>query len=281
MATKNIFTDDFGTYLYNRLPEYHRIVDKDNGNALEKFIEIMNEGAFIHNNKYIVDLVNLSQVNNCPDEYLEHIGFSLGADWITDIQQEYRRKLLSLLVKLYKKKGSTDVIKYISSEVSGVNVTVHEDFLPPDFIEEGDELRRKLTVYLHAPEDSNVNEDSAKNIRLISSHFIPVHTKLVILVTYFMEESFSGVYKEEHLAKVVNKIESIKDILSASGYTLNNTIAQGYEFTYNYNSIGDTKDITPILNTFKLNTNLTISPFSNQYNTLKITKKGDTIIKFI
>lgn len=272
-------TDNFGKYLYERLPEYHRSLDNELGNPLEKFIQVLEYGGFLPTNYEIVDLVNLSQISNCPEEYLEHKGFALGADWISEVDPKYKRKLLSLLVKLYKKKGTTDVIRYIASEVSGVNVTVHENFIPSEFAEEDDPLKRCLTVYLHAPEGGSVNNDSAKNIRFIASHFIPVHSKLIILVTYFVEEEYRGEYLEEDSLSIRNDYTTSYN--SAVKYTENTSIALKDNYIYNYNyTEGDT---TPILCSTKhlLGSTFKVSPFSNNYEKVTITKNGAKTIQFI
>lgn len=181
-----------GEYLYTRLPSYHQIVDEEQNNrVLKKFFEVLNE-SFKINMEDLDKALALTQASRCPEESLEELAKSLGADWISTIHPKYQRQIISMLIKLYQQKGTVDTIRFIASELSGFEAKIIEGDIPDEYFKPGDEKKRLLTVKLQAPEldDPVTSQQHESTISEVISKFVPVHTKFVLLVTYFYNEDY-------------------------------------------------------------------------------------------
>lgn len=180
-----------GEYLYTRLPSYHQIVDEEQNNrVLKKFFEVLNE-SFRINMEELDKALAKTQASKCAEENLEELAKSLGADWISTIHPKYQRQIISMLIKLYQQKGTVDTIRFIASELSGFEAKIVEGDIPEEYFKPGDENKRLLTVKLQAPEldDPVTSQQHESTISEVISKFVPVHTKFVLLVTYFYDES--------------------------------------------------------------------------------------------
>ena len=179
-----------GEYLYTRLPSYHQIVDEEQNNrVLKKFFEVLNE-SFRINMEELDKALAMTQASKCAEENLEELAKSLGADWISTIHPKYQRQIISMLIKLYQQKGTVDTIRFIASELSGFEAKIVEGDIPEEYFKPGDENKRLLTVKLQAPEldDPVTSQQHESTISEVISNFVPVHTKFVLLVTYFYDE---------------------------------------------------------------------------------------------
>lgn len=182
---------NMGSYLYSRLPHYHRVVDEQNELLLKRFMEVINVG-FKTNDDALTQALQKTQASKCGEESLEELAKSLGADWITSIDPSYQRTVIRMLIKLYKQKGTIDTIRFIASELSGFEAKIVEDEIPIEYFEEGDEKKRLLTIKLQAPEldDPVQAQQHESTISEVISNFVPVHTKFILVVTYFYNEDY-------------------------------------------------------------------------------------------
>ena len=182
---------NMGSYLYSRLPHYHRVADEQNELLLKRFMEVLNVG-FKTNDDALTQALHKTRASKCGDESLIELARSLGADWISTIDPKYQRIVIRMLIKLYKQKGTIDTIRFIASELSGFEAKIIEGEIPTEYFEEGDEKKRLLTVKLQAPEldDPVQAQQHETTIAEVINKFVPVHTKCILVVTYFYTEDF-------------------------------------------------------------------------------------------
>lgn len=182
---------NMGSYLYSRLPHYHKVVDEQNELLLKRFMEVFNVG-FKVNDEDLKKALEKTQASKCGEESLEELAKSLGADWISTIDPSYQRTIVRMLIKLYKQKGTIDTIRFIASELSGFEAKIIEGEIPDEYFKEGDEKKRLLTVKLQAPEldDPIQAQQHETTIAEVIDKFLPVHTKCVLVVTYFYSEDY-------------------------------------------------------------------------------------------
>lgn len=196
----------FCDHLYSRLPKYYKYVDfKENNEILKRYLASM-DASFTDNNNKIMGLVDLSQISKCPEEYLSVIGHSFGADWIDTISVDYQRKVLSALVEMYKYKGTYTPVEHLSREISGFEVEVLDDYIPPEYAQEGDAKKRKFTIKLLAPDDNRLPQEGQDTIETVISHFVPIHSRFVLLIVYFFNEEFVSNFTESDEKTTIKQI---------------------------------------------------------------------------
>ena len=101
-------------YLYSRLPQIYRDYDKDF--QLERFLSVLEEGLGYH----LTDteqILNLIDVDKCPDKYLGLISNSLGIAYEPVIPPIYQRRFLKNAIILNKRKGSLNALEYLLREL--------------------------------------------------------------------------------------------------------------------------------------------------------------------
>lgn len=271
----------FSKHLYDRLPEHYKYLDGEQYNKIiKRYLESMNE-SFVWNNEKIVGLVDLSQISKCPEEYLSVLGHSFGADWIDTISTKYQRKVLSSLIDMYKAKGTYTPIEHLGREISGFEVNIIDNYIPPEYAEEGDEHRRKFTIQLLSPDDYKVPQESQDTIKTVVSHFIPIHTKYVLLVVYFFAEDFINHFEEElEPTKIVQKISEDKNLNIVEGECITQMkmqqVLEDSKFNFNFAS-----DITPVRDNtlIRMDGELILSP--NEIYDKIIIRKGNEKPKII
>lgn len=257
------FREKFGEYLYGILPSFYREADNKEGNlTLQRYIDTLNKYGYLEVNNALVGIIDIAQINHCPEQFLDVYGESLGVYWIDKIPQSYKRKLLSLMVDMYKRKGENTAIEYLGKELSGFEVEIQEDYIPEDYVQPGDELKRLFTIRLVAPatDDPMSSKESEDTIKEVISHFVPVHSKYVLLISYFYEEVYNGLYddtvdtykiKEDRGTE--SRVFNQEEIVTSTLNMLNT-----YENFFNMlDGVGYDTDITKIVNTleetYKLN----------------------------
>lgn len=199
-----------GEYLYTRLPSYHQIVDEEQNNkVLKKFFKVLNE-SFRINMEELDKALAMTQASRCAEENLEELAKSLGADWISTIHPKYQRQIISMLIKLYQQKGTVDTIRFIASELSGFEAKIVEGEIPEEYFKPGDEKKRLLTIKLQAPEmdDPISAQQHETTIAEVIDKFVPVHTKFILLVTYFYDETLQSKFLETHIVNNIKNSDS-------------------------------------------------------------------------
>lgn len=221
--------ENIGSYLYTRLPSYHRQLDEQNNLLLKRFMEVLDEGFKVTSNQ-LDEALKRVQASKCPEDKLENLARSLGADWISTIHPKYQRQIVAMLVKLYKQKGTIDAIRFIASELSGFEAKIIEGEIPDEYFIEGDEKKRLLTVKLQAPEmdDPVQAQQHESTISEVISNFVPVHTKFVLVVTYFYDEHFYKRFKEVDTTSIVQSLGTDTLEISPTGDVESSKIMLNY-----------------------------------------------------
>lgn len=264
-----------GSYLYSRLPHYHRVVDEQNELLLKRFMEVFNVG-FQANDEALKKALETTQASKCGEENLEELAKSLGADWISTIDPSYQRTIVRMLIKLYKQKGTIDTIRFIASELSGFEAKIIDGEIPEEYFKEGDEKKRLLTVKLQAPEldDPVQAQQHETTIADVIDKFLPVHTKCVLVVTYFYSEDYYKriPYKDSYYFKqdVGEGYKVFRD-----DYLLEEKLKQLYNIESNFKMIGH-PDVLGLTNNPLYLLNSTMHTTKTRYDILHHT---DMVIK--
>ena len=272
-----------GEYLYTRLPSYHQIVDEEQNNrVLKKFFEVLNE-SFRINMEELDKALAMTQASKCAEENLEELAKSLGADWISTIHPKYQRQIISMLIKLYQQKGTVDTIRFIASELSGFEAKIVEGEIPEEYFKPGDEKKRLLTVKLQAPEldDPVTSQQHETTISEVIGKFVPVHTKYVLLVTYFYDEPFYRKFQESNTNYLKQQLGDLYKVWSGS-QTVLDVIKYIYDQPTNFQMIGN-PDVLGLTSDKKYNlvTNFMTTKTRHdilQYSTLVIKNKESKTI---
>ena len=107
-------TNKLGKYLYNRLPQIYRDYDKDF--QLERFLSVLEEGLG-YQLKDTEQILNLIDVDKCPNKYLGLISNSLGIVYEPVIPSLYQRRFLKNAIMLNKRKGTISALEYLLREL--------------------------------------------------------------------------------------------------------------------------------------------------------------------
>jgi len=99
------------TKLYNLLPKHFRELDREE--ELKRFCEVFQD-TLDNEDDNIRNILNLFDVDNCPDEFLEYLAQHIGLEYSKVIDAENLRATISNIVDIYKVKGTeTSIINYV------------------------------------------------------------------------------------------------------------------------------------------------------------------------
>lgn len=114
-------------YLYTTLPEVYRVEDALKDDILKRFLSTSDTSwDFISSN--IAKIEELVNTDKCPTEYLAFLSGNLGFEYDPSIDDQLFRRLLSIIVKLYRCKGSKRMIKYLGREIVGCEPNITERY---------------------------------------------------------------------------------------------------------------------------------------------------------
>lgn len=288
LKTKDI--QNFDKYLYKALPQIYRVMDLEEGElTFARLLDAINQGGFVHTNNQIVQVLDMSQIENCPESYLSIFANSLGCDWIEDMPLQYRRKFLNLLITLYQNKGSRTSIEYLARELSGFEVKIIEHKIPEESWEEGDEHKRLFTIKLLAPEidDPIQSKESEVTINKIISRFIPVHSKCVVLVSYFYDEPHKLDCNYNNVSQITQNLGMLNKVFIDNETPFRDVISYLYRQETNFDMLkfhedcyGETNDLNHrlLVNFSTTSTRYDVLQHTNisQFFELTAKFKGDT-----
>lgn len=208
--SKLLDPNTFGEKLYNTLPQMYRSDDATVGYALRRYLQSTAEGGFSHVISEINDLLDLNDPDKCPEEFLELVFKQYGFEAFNGIPEVYLRKLLPLLGELYNRKGTTTVIEYLTSVISGIKTDIA---VSPNFSQD-------YTVNLRFEMDWDEQNFPNKNQLLrIIKEFIPFFVEVVVVLIYMFYESVSLKTEEKHLLDIQTVPYNDDTNLSTKEYT--------------------------------------------------------------
>lgn len=133
--------EQFGDYLYYRLPKVYRDydveikrVEEDEGGhkventykTLQEYLRAFALGGFQPMLEDLEAIISLIDPATCPEQFLPLMLQHFGLDYIEDIPVKFQRRLLQNAIILYKKKGTLPAVVFLARELSGFSVHVEE-----------------------------------------------------------------------------------------------------------------------------------------------------------
>ena len=207
-------SEDFGLKIYNRFPFKYREDDEKQNFALKRYIQSLADGGF----KYCIDeingIINLIDPDNTDTKVLPILFRQYGLEIFNGIPENYLRYLLPKLGELYSKKGSIDVVEFITSSLTGIKTSTEVTYIERD--KDGNIIRNDpdnpyIDIKLEMDyNNGNYFPDSEQLERLLSN-FVPFYCDLRLVYSYMF-------YEEEVLTlKELSEILNIKDSVIESG----------------------------------------------------------------
>lgn len=206
MSNKLLNAEEFGTRLYNTLPPIYRSDDSSVNYALKRYLEALSSGGFAKVIEEINGLLTLVDVDKIKKELLPILFKNYGMDIFYGIPENYLRNLLPVIGYLYQRKGTKDVLKYLTSTVSGVKTTI------TDHGNHNIDLKLEMDW---SPDNLGV-PDKDQLLRIVNE-FVPFFINVTIFYVYFFAEKAYLDQREQDLM-VVNKYDSEETDISVGDF---------------------------------------------------------------
>lgn len=196
-------SEDFGLQLYNRFPPKYREDDVKEKYALKRYMQSMSDGGY----KYVIDdinrLITLIDPSKVDSKYLPILFKQFGLEIFNGIPEDYLRFLLPRLGEAWSKKGSLDVVEFITSSISGIKTMTSVTY---------DEKGNPI-VYVRLDMDYSLSEDYNPNLEQINrilKNFVPSFCDSYIIKTYvfYDENSLKVEENEGNISIVDHKLDS-------------------------------------------------------------------------
>ena len=195
-------SEDFGKKLYQTLPPIYREDDSKVNFALKRYLEALADGGFAKVIDEINNLMTLVDPNKIPSELLPILYHSYGLDIFHGIPENYLRKLLPMVSKLFSYKGTTTAIEYLTNVVSGIKTSMTTSGTN-SYFETGDPFgvavfnssENNIDVTLDLDFDATTNRgfempDREQLLRIVKE-FLPFFCDVTIIYAYFFSETFN------------------------------------------------------------------------------------------
>jgi len=180
---------DFGLKMYNRFPPKYREDDVSQKYALKRYLEALADGGFSPTITDINGITTLIDAERVDSKVLPILLRQFGFETFNGIPENYLRYLLPKLGEAWSKKGSLDVVEFITSALSGVkvttNTTIDEDGFTP-IIEVKLEMDYNIGEYF--PEVEQFNR--------ILEKFLPFYSKKSLVYSYMFYEDLRLITRE-------------------------------------------------------------------------------------
>lgn len=116
----------FGDLMYSRLPDIYKVLDCDNEYTLKRYLSALGDDGLSRLYENIVSLYSYWDIDTCPKEWLPSIAKMLGYIYIDEVEEKIQRKIIKNLVELYKRKGTSSALTYITREFFNSNTKLIE-----------------------------------------------------------------------------------------------------------------------------------------------------------
>ena len=190
--------EQFGEYLYQRLPKVYRDYDveierqvdgkKKVFKTLQEYLYCFAEGGFKPLLEDLEAIISLLDPMKCPEQFLPVMLQHFGLDFIEDIPVKFQRRLVQNIITLYRKKGTIPAVAFLARELSGFDVTITET--------ERGGVEFAL-VKINAYEDEDAELLLAQDVVQRYVHlFLPVKAKAEVIVTYGFTEYICQIPEE-------------------------------------------------------------------------------------
>lgn len=188
MASR-LSSDDFGLKIYNKFPPSYREDDILNHYALKRYLEAAGEGfkPVIEEQNGLLDLHN---PQTCSEEVLFLLYQQYGLEMFHGIPVPFLRAFLPSLSTAYSKKGSFEIIDFITSTLSGVRCSTEYEY----------DLSKNPNVMVRLEMDYGVTDyfPNTSQFKRILTKFIPFWCDIAIKYVYYYNTTINLLAKESH-----------------------------------------------------------------------------------
>lgn len=198
MGVKRLTAEQFKDYIYNKMPEYHRQMDKKTDYHLQKFLDTLHEGAFNYTIEEANGILDIIDPDRTPSAVLPILFRSYGLEIFHGLPEPYSRMLLSIIGFLWGYKGTEMAVRYLVSLLAEVKVTVDTDNSSALF---GKGVFDEMIFGVSYPVSVRLDMDSRldgtgkfpdrESLMRIIKEFIPFYCSTTIIYTYFFHDDMN------------------------------------------------------------------------------------------
>lgn len=176
-------SENFGLKLYNKFPIKYREDDADVDFALKRFLEALSDGGFKYSIEEINGIADIIDPNRTPTDILPTLFEQFGLEVFNGIPENYLRYLLPRLGEAWSKKGSLNVLEYVTSSLTNIKnstIIVYDENHNPTV-----EITLKMD---EAKGDYYFPEADTGKFNRILNNFVPFYCDLVLIYSSLFEE---------------------------------------------------------------------------------------------
>lgn len=192
-------SENFGQKIYDKFPLKYREDDIGQDFALKRYLQSLSDGGFKHSIDEINGITTLIDPEKADAKVLPILFKQYGLDIFNGIPENYLRYLLPRLGEAWSKKGSTSVVEFITSSLSGIKTTTEVEY----------DDKENPIVNVRLEMDYNIGDyfpDAEQFIRLLQN-FVPFYSDVRLLYSYLFYESEVLGSKDELLDKVILSVD--------------------------------------------------------------------------
>ena len=209
---------DFTNYLYECLPPIYTLEDEYQGRVLKRYLDVLGFAMNILCNE-TEDIRKLYDVDHMPMQFLQRYASIFDFPIYAEMPESLQRKMLSNIIPILRRKGTSELIEFIAREVTGCDINVVEGdstafatwsypsdmpigydipttfnpIVPRQYMYGGDKATDRFTIYVEVlsslvegitDEELREKEDA---LRLYLKDLIPSYLNLIFRVAIHTE----------------------------------------------------------------------------------------------
>lgn len=179
-------------FLYNRLPHVYRTLDSNRGEPLKRFLEILVEGGFKPLEDKIERFTDLFNPDKCPVEYLPLLSSLLGFEFPYDMPEEVQRRIIKVISKIYRIKGTATAIEYMINEITN---------FPTKVVNE-DTINKTFELDITTPGDGGNFEEVRQKIEYLTNIYKPVGSIVSFVYNLIYSDTLTIEQKSQWLEEI-------------------------------------------------------------------------------
>lgn len=181
---------DFGLKIYNRFPPKYREDDAMHSYALKRYLQSLSDGGFAYSIDEMNGILDLIDPIKVDAKLLPVLFKQYGLEVFNGIPEEYLRYLLPNLGEAWSKKGSTSVVEFVTSSLSGIKTSTQTTYT--------DDNNPLITVKLEMDYSLGDYFPDVERFSRLLTNFIPFYcdTKLIYSYVFNEKQVLNSVDKE-------------------------------------------------------------------------------------